>query len=46
MLHWAVTGRPAPLSEIPPRERTRPRTGPMLGGATARRGTGTGTGSQ
>ena len=37
MLHWAVTGRPAPPAEIPPREATRPRTGPVLGGATARR---------
>jgi hypothetical protein len=36
-LHWAVTGRPAPPPEIPARERTRPRTGPVLGGATARR---------
>src|SRR5580693_2074736 len=39
-LHWAVTGRPAPSAAIPPREATRPRTGPVLGGATARgRGT-------
>jgi AcrR family transcriptional regulator len=39
-LHWAVTGRQAPPAEIPPRESTRPRTGPALGGATARsRGT-------
>ena len=37
-LHWAVTGRPAPPSEMPRRESTRPRTGPVLGGATARRG--------
>jgi len=37
MLHWAVTGRPAPAAEIPPREATRPRTGPLLGGATAAR---------
>ncbi|HTU38715.1 MAG TPA: TetR family transcriptional regulator [Acidimicrobiales bacterium] len=36
-LHWAVTGRPAPEAEIAPREATRPRTGPVLGGATARR---------
>jgi AcrR family transcriptional regulator len=36
-LHWAVTGRLAPPAEMPPRESTRPRTGPMLGGATARR---------
>jgi AcrR family transcriptional regulator len=39
-LHWAVTGRlaPAPMpSDLPSRESTRPRTGPMLGGATARR---------
>jgi AcrR family transcriptional regulator len=35
-LHWAVTGRQAPPAEIPPRESTRPRTGPALGGATAR----------
>jgi hypothetical protein len=38
-LHWAVTGREGPPAEIPARERTRPRTGPVLGGATARRGT-------
>jgi hypothetical protein len=38
-LHWAVTGREAPAAEIPARERTRPRTGPVLGGNTARRGT-------
>ncbi len=38
MLHWAVTGRLAPLAEIPAREATRPRTGPVLGGAVARRG--------
>jgi hypothetical protein len=37
-LHWAVTGRPAPPGEMPPRETTRPRTGPVLGGAMARRG--------
>ena len=37
MLHWAVTGRPPPPAEIPPREATRPRTGPVLGGATVRR---------
>jgi AcrR family transcriptional regulator len=36
MLHWAVTGRGAPAAEIPPREATRPRTGPVLGGATAK----------
>jgi hypothetical protein len=36
MLHWAVTGREAPLAEAPRREATRPRTGPVLGGATAR----------
>ena len=35
-LHWAVTGRQAPPAEIPRRENTRPRTGPVLGGATAR----------
>jgi AcrR family transcriptional regulator len=38
-LHWAVTGRVAPPAPIPARERTRPRTGPVLGGATARRRT-------
>ena len=38
ILHWAVTGRPAPPPETPRRESTRPRTGPVLGGATARRG--------
>jgi AcrR family transcriptional regulator len=37
-LHWAVTGRQAPPGETPRRETTRPRTGPVLGGATARRG--------
>ncbi len=37
LLHWAVTGRPAPPVELPSREATRPRTGPVLGGATARR---------
>ena len=37
MLHWAVTGRPAPAAESRRRETTRPRTGPVLGGATARR---------
>jgi AcrR family transcriptional regulator len=37
LLHWAVTGRPAPEdAEIEPAETTRPRTGPVLGGATAR----------
>ena len=36
-LHWAVTGRPAPPAAVPAREATRPRTGPVLGGATARR---------
>ena len=39
-LHWAVTGRLAPATtpaDLPSRESTRPRTGPMLGGATARR---------
>ena len=35
-LHWAVTGREAPSAEMAPRESTRPRTGPALGGATAR----------
>jgi hypothetical protein len=40
-LHWAVTGRAVPPAEIPSRESTRPRTGPMLGGATARGGRGT-----
>ena len=38
-LHWAVTGRPPPPADIPRREATRPRTGPVLGGATARRAT-------
>jgi AcrR family transcriptional regulator len=37
MLHWAVTGRAAPAARLPPREATRPRTGPVLGGATAPR---------
>jgi AcrR family transcriptional regulator len=38
LLHWAVTGRAAPApAEIPSREATRPRTGPVLGGASARR---------
>lgn len=37
MLHWAVTGRQAPAAEVAPREAARPRTGPVLGGATARR---------
>ena len=36
-LHWAVTGRQAPPGDLPSRESTRPRTGPVLGGATARR---------
>jgi AcrR family transcriptional regulator len=37
-LHWAVTGRLAPPpTDLPSRESTRPRTGPVLGGATARR---------
>jgi AcrR family transcriptional regulator len=37
-LHWAVTGRLAPApTDLPSRESTRPRTGPVLGGATARR---------
>ena len=37
-LHWAVTGRQAPPAEIPSRGAARrPRTGPVLGGATARR---------
>ena len=39
ILHWSVTGRQAPPAEIPPRESTRPRTGPALGGATARAAT-------
>ena len=35
-LHWAVTGRPAPPADVPPRERTRPRTGARRwAGATA-----------
>ena len=34
-LHWAVTGRLAPVpADVPSRESTRPRTGPVLGGAT------------
>ena len=37
MLHWAVTGRAAPDPEPSPREAVRPRTGPVLGGTTARR---------
>ena len=37
LLHWAVTGRNAPAAEMPQREAVRPRTGPVLGGATARR---------
>jgi AcrR family transcriptional regulator len=36
-LHWAVTGRSAPPAEPPRREASRPRTGPVLGGAAARR---------
>ncbi len=40
MLHWAVTGRPAPEAEVPTREAARPRTGPVLGGATVRRRNG------
>jgi AcrR family transcriptional regulator len=37
MLHWAVTGREAPAAEATgSREASRPRTGPVLGGATAR----------
>jgi AcrR family transcriptional regulator len=36
-LHWAVTGRAAPPAELPRREAARPRTGPVLGGAAARR---------
>jgi AcrR family transcriptional regulator len=39
LLHWAVTGRAAPPGEVPSRQATRPRTGPVLGGATARRRT-------
>jgi AcrR family transcriptional regulator len=39
-LHWAVTGRQAPAAEIPRHEATRPRTGPVLGGAMARRRSG------
>jgi AcrR family transcriptional regulator len=42
MLHWAVTGREAPPAEVTTsREAFRPRTGPVLGGATARRRSGT-----
>jgi AcrR family transcriptional regulator len=37
LLHWAVTGRAAPPPPLLPREATRPRTGPALGGATAPR---------
>jgi AcrR family transcriptional regulator len=37
ILHWSVTGRPAPAAQAPPREATRPRTGPVLGGATTPR---------
>jgi len=38
LLHWAVTGRAAPPdTEVPASEATRPRTGPVLGGATAPR---------
>jgi hypothetical protein len=38
VLHWAVTGREAPeASAVESREATRPRTGPVLGGATAAR---------
>jgi AcrR family transcriptional regulator len=43
LLHWAVTGREAPAAGTPsPREAAgaRPRTGPVLGGATARRRSG------
>ena len=39
MLHWAVTGRAA-AEPTPSREASRPRTGPVLGGATARRRSG------
>jgi AcrR family transcriptional regulator len=37
LLHWAVTGRAAPSAEIPAREASRPRTGPVLGGSATRR---------
>jgi AcrR family transcriptional regulator len=37
ILHWSVTGRPVPAAQVPSREATRPRTGPVLGGATSRR---------
>jgi hypothetical protein len=37
LLHWAVTGRAAPPAPVAPREATRPRTGPVLGGAMAPR---------
>jgi AcrR family transcriptional regulator len=41
LLHWAVTGRPAPgATDVVSREAARPRTGPVLGGATARRRSG------
>ncbi len=44
VLHWAVTGREAPAAtSVESREATRPRTGPVLGGATARRRSGTTT---
>ena len=47
MLHWAVTGRQAPATEVPRREAARPRTGPVLGGATAHRhGSGAETGTE
>ncbi len=48
VLHWAVTGREAPAAsaaEAPSRESTRPRTGPVLGGATARGRGRSGSGS-
>lgn len=37
ILHWAVTGRPAPESAVAglPAESLRPRTGPVLGGGAA-----------
>ncbi|HWD53950.1 MAG TPA: TetR family transcriptional regulator [Acidimicrobiales bacterium] len=45
VLHWAATGREAPAGEPLPRGSIRPRTGPVLGGATARRRSGAGAGS-
>ena len=42
LLHWAVTGREAPAAAVSSSRRAAgPRTGPVLGGATARRRNGT-----